>query len=208
MFVDKTIEELFKEKNSTILRDKLILDIGNNDDSLQLMVRNKIKLITSNTVRKINTLLKESNVVYDVKTLIDLFNRYDEKISIFVCEILDERKKFLSDSIISENKTSFQELSDSVAAFVQVFKSRLESGLDEIIHLDVRDDFLSKYIFKEEFQKEDLIMILERYDSELANSISEAVFERNTNLLNVFRETSEKVLELDNKTTGKVIEKK
>ena len=64
MFVDRTTEEFFKEKNSEILREKLVLDIGNNDDSLQLTVKNKILLITSNTIRKINCLLRENNVLW------------------------------------------------------------------------------------------------------------------------------------------------
>ena len=208
MFVDRTTEEFFKEKNSEILREKLVLDIGNNDDSLQLTVKNKILLITSNTIRKINCLLRENNVEYDVRTLTELFNSYGQDIITLVFGILNNRKKFLSENVTSENRTSIQELTDSINEFVEEFKNNFELRLDEIIHITIREDFLSKYTFKDETTKEELIMILERYDSDLARSVNEAVLERNANLLNIFRETNEKVSELDNKTTGKVNEKK
>lgn len=208
MFVNKTTEEFFKEKNSAILREKLVLDIGNNDDSLQLMVKNKIQLITSNTIKKINSLLRENNIEYEVKTLTDLFNSYSEDIINLVCGILNNRKKFLSETVTSENRTSLQELTDSIDEFVEEFKNNFERRLDEIIHITIREDFLSKYTFNDQLTKDELILIFERYDSDLTRAINDAVLERNSSLLNIFRETNEKVLELDNKTTGKVNEKK
>jgi len=206
--VDKTIEELFKEKNNQILKDKLLLDIDNNDDSLRLTSKNKVMLITSNIVRKINSLLRDNEIEYDVKTLKEMFEQYSDNIVRYVYELLSVRRNNISNSISEGNKTSLDDLEKTINECTSEFKTKFEPGLDQIIHSSLREDILGKYTFKEEEQKDNLVLILERYDSELYQSIDTCLLERNISLLNMFKETSNKVLELDIKTTGKIIEKK
>lgn len=206
--MDKTIEELFKEKNNQILKDKLLLDIDNNDDSLRLTSKNKVMLITSNIVRKINSLLRDNEIEYDVKTLKEMFEQYSDNIVRYVYELLSVRRNNISNSISEGNKTSLDDLEKTINECTSEFKTKFEPGLDQIIHSSLREDILGKYTFKEEEQKDNLVLILERYDSELYQSIDTCLLERNISLLNMFKETSNKVLELDIKTTGKIIEKK
>lgn len=206
--MDKTIEELFKEKNNQILKDKLLLDIDNNDDSLRLTSKNKVILITSNIVRKINSLLRDNEIEYDVKTLKEMFEQYSDNIVRYVYELLSVRRNNISNSISEGNKTSLDDLEKTINECASEFKTKFEPGLDQIIHSSLREDILGKYTFKEEEQKDNLVLILERYDSELYQSIDTCLLERNISLLNMFKETSNKVLELDIKTTGKIIEKK
>ena len=206
--MDKTIEELFKQKNSDILRDKLGYDVDNNAHSLQLTVENKIKLITSTVKIKINTLLRENGIEYDVKTLTDLFLGYCEDIMSLVNVILNKRKNLLSESIICDNPSKIENLRSIIDQIFAQLQPELEKGLDDIVHMKIRNDFLSRFVLKEEDQNEKVIMLLKRYDSELYRNVNDAICERNTSLFNVIKETNEKVGELDKKTTGKKIEKK
>lgn len=197
--MEKTITELFKEKNNKILLDKLLLDIANNDDSLRLTITNKVNLITSRIKSKINSLLNESNIEYDVKELVELFDQYSKEVEKVAINFLDIRKQTLSESVSLENRTSKQLLTETIEGLMTIFDDEVETKLDSVIHEDIRSDILKKYMFKEESQKDDLIMTLQRYDSDLTKQIKDTILDKNSSLLNIFQETTDKVSELDDK---------
>ena len=70
--MDNTIKSMFEEKNMKILINKLILDIDNNSNSLELTIKLKIPHLKYKLIKKLSKLYNEEGVDYTVSELTEL----------------------------------------------------------------------------------------------------------------------------------------
>lgn len=204
--MDNTIGDLFKEKNQKILLDKLLLDIANNDNSLRLIVNNRVNLISLKFQKRINDFFKNNSVNYDVKTLENLVDEYKTKIIEIVNSYLDSRKNILN-SIVQEGKDdiSNEKSDDEKDKILEDFNKIF----NEVIYIEMYNSFLSTFKFNDSEQQEELVdKFLKKYDFDLSNSMVECIFERNQVLKNIIAETKNKVGVLNEMTSNKYLEKK
>ena len=98
--MDNTIIEMFKEKNDKILIEKLLLDLANNNDSLRLTLNNKVDLVVLvKFLKKINNVLKNTEIDYDVKTLNDIVEYTKKTIKEQIEKFLEDRKQKIQNDI-------------------------------------------------------------------------------------------------------------
>ena len=199
--MDNTIIEMFKEKNDKILVEKLLIDIDNNDDSLKLTIKNKIELVVSGKfLKKLNTILKNSGIDYDVKTLDEIVKNLKESIKQKTAELLDNRKNNIC-AEIRKDSTERDNLFRTIDEQMEVLKSELEILINQLIYSELQNEIFSLYTFKSEEQKEKISEALEKFDSVLTLNVLESLSYRNGSLKNMMRETYAKVTELNEKTT-------
>lgn len=198
--MDNTIIEMFKEKNDKILVEKLLIDVDNNDDSLKLTIKNKIELVVSGKfLRKLNTILKNSGIDYDVKTLDEIVKNLKESIKQKTDELLDNRKNNIC-AEIRKDSTESENLFRTIDEQTEVLKSELEILINQLIYSELQNEIFSLYTFKSEEQKEKISEALKKFDSVLTLNVLESLSYRNGSLKNMMRETYAKVTELNEKT--------
>ena len=202
--MDNTIGELFKEKNNKILLEKLLLDISNNDNSLRLIVVNRINLISMKFQKRVNDFLKENSIEYDLESLEKIINEYKGKILEVVNSYLDNRKTNLEQNVNGEVEEDDEEI-DEKGKLLDDF-SKL---FNELIYIEMLNSFCSQYQMSDEEKKEEFISkYLKKYDFDLSNSLVDSILDRNQILKNVMTETIKKVETLNNMTSNKYLEKK
>ena len=198
--MDNTIIEMFKEKNDQILVEKLLIDVDNNDDSLKLTIKNKIELVVSGKfLKKLNTILKNSGIDYDVKTLDETVKNLKKSIKQKIDELLDNRKNNICAEIRKDSRES-DNLFRTIDEQTEVLKSELEILINQLIYSELQNEIFSLYTFKSEEQKEKISEALEKFDSVLTLNVLESLSHRNGSLKNMMRETYAKVTELNEKT--------
>jgi hypothetical protein len=203
MSMDKTIGQLFKEKNDKILLEKLLFDISNNDNSLRLIVVNRINLISMKFQKRVNDFLKDNSIEYDLESLEKIITEYKEKILGIVNNYLDKRKSDLEQGINDESKD--EEEVDEKSKLLDDF-SKL---FNEVIYIEMLDSFCSKYQLRDEEKKEEFInKYLKKYDFDLSDTLVDSILDRNQTLKNIMAETIKKVDVLNDMTSNKYLEKK
>ncbi len=201
--MDKTIGQLFKEKNDKILLEKLLFDISNNDNSLRLIVVNRINLISMKFQKRVNDFLKDNSIEYDLESLEKIITEYKEKILGIVNNYLDKRKSDLEQGINDESKD--EEEVDEKSKLLDDF-SKL---FNEVIYIEMLDSFCSKYQLRDEEKKEEFInKYLKKYDFDLSDTLVDSILDRNQTLKNIMAETIKKVDVLNDMTSNKYLEKK
>lgn len=204
--MDENIAKLFKEKNDKILVDKLLLDIDNNDDSLRLTLNNKIRLATLKLQKRLNDLFKSNNVEYDMKSLSQIIEELIEIVKKYVFSQVDLRKTTFISMVNSNPIDLYESASLENKNDIHI---RYNSGINNIIYVELLDKLLSEYKLNDLSLKDDLVeRCLKKYDFELSSSIEDSIIDRNTSLKNVSGETINKVAELNNKTATVQTEKK
>lgn len=202
MYMGNTISELFKEKNYKILIGKLLLDLDNNDYSLRLTINNKIELNISNYLKKINDLLKNNSIEYNVQDLNELLNKNKEQIRDMTFMKLDERKTNLIAIINNDLDFQLSCIIENIDKETERIKSELELFINNLIYVDILEELSINYKFKTEQQKEKLNEILNKFDNSISSSIYNSIKERSANLKNVMLETINKVKELNALTSS------
>lgn len=209
--MDNTIIEMFKEKNDKILIEKLLLDLNNNNDSLRLTINNKIDLVVSvKFLKKINNVLKNTEIEYDIKTLNDIVEQTKKTIKEESEKILEIRKQKIEHEIVN-NFSGVENLSSTIEKSEEELKTQIETFINKLIYEQTQNNIFDLYKFKSVDQKEEVISTLKRFDSELTLNVLTPLTERNCSLKNIMKETEDKVIELNEKTTeittGKTIKK-
>lgn len=204
--MNNNIGELFKEKNQKILFEKLLLDISNNDNSLRLIVVNRVALLSMKFQKKINEFFKNNSIEYDVESLEKIITEYKNKIIKTINEYLDKRKTNLESNI---NRNDEIEESDQSENEKTIILDEFGKLFNEIIYIDMVNSFSQKYKFNSQELKEEFITkYLKKFDFELSDSLVECVLERNQILKNIMKDTVEKVDKLNDITSKKFLEKK
>ena len=204
--MDNDIGALFKEKNDKILYEKLLLDISNNDNSLRLIVVNKINLISLKFQKRINDFFKLNSIDYDLDSIEKNISEYKEKILDLVNKYLDERKSKLEQSlsITSGDKSEENNEPNKKEIFTDFAKL-----FNEVIYIEMANSIFSTYKFSDEELKDIFIIkYLKKFDFDLSNSLVECIVERNQVLKNMISDTSKKVQSLNDMTSKKYMVQK
>lgn len=86
------LKKMFDEQNAKILKNKLMLDIDNNTDSLKLTLSNVIMLEMNKLIKGIIKFCNDNNIEYNEKELEKIIDYEKEKLKEIVDEGLDFRK--------------------------------------------------------------------------------------------------------------------
>ncbi len=204
--MDNTISAIFKEKNEKILFDKLLLDIDNNFDSLLLTINNKIALSTPKLIKKVNDILFNYQIDYDLKSLTELLNQEVEKINKMVVDLLELKKTKLKEAIQKDSSFTTSEFDTDIDESTKKFREEFDVSMNKAIYLDLSGAISKNYNLKEEAIN-DLNAYLNNYDMSVSNAIIDSIEYRDNTLKNITKETYNKYIELNNKTANLNIKK-
>lgn len=204
--MDNTISAIFKEKNEKILFDKLLLDIDNNFDSLLLTINNKIALSTPKLIKKVNDILFNYQIDYDLKSLTELLNQEVEKINKMVVDLLELKKTKLKEAIQKDSSFTTSEFDTDIDESTKKFREEFDVSMNKAIYLDLSGAISKNYNLKEEAIN-DLNTYLNNYDMSVSNAIIDSIEYRDNTLKNITKETYNKYIELNNKTANLNIKK-
>lgn len=198
---DDSIEQKFRDKNNKILIDNILRQIDDNDSSLRLTLNNKIELISSEILKKINFVLKDSSIEYDFKDIQAVFSTYEGELKNYISSYADNRKKTIIDASVNNESFSFEKFVEVIDSFFLSNKDDLESGINKIIYSDLESALFSTIKFSDEEQKQLVVSYLKRFDFKLTSTVEESFSGRNNSLKNLVSETHEKVNSLNVQTS-------
>lgn len=204
--MDNTISAIFKEKNEKILFDKLLLDIDNNFDSLLLTINNKIALSTPKLIKKVNDILFNYQIDYDLKSLTELLNQEVEKINKMVVDLLELKKTKLKEAIQKDSSFTTSEFDTVIDESTKEFREEFDVSMNKVIYLDLSGVISKNYNLEEEAIN-DLNTYLNNYDMSVSDAIIDSIEYRDNTLKNITKETYNKYIELNNKTANLNIKK-
>ena len=96
------LKRMFDEQNAKILKNKLMLDIDNNTDSLILTLSNVIMLEMNKLIKGIVKFCNDNNIEYNEEELEKLIDSEKEKLKEIIDEGLDLRKVELKKALAEE----------------------------------------------------------------------------------------------------------
>lgn len=204
--MDNTISAIFKEKNEKILFDKLLLDIDNNFDSLLLTINNKIALSTPKLIKKVNDILFNYQIDYDLKSLTELLNQEVEKINKMVVDLLELKKTKLKEAIQKDSSFTTSEFDTVIDESTKEFREEFDVSMNKVIYLNLSGAISKNYNLEEEAIN-DLNTYLNNYDMSVSDAIIDSIEYRDNTLKNITKETYNKYIELNNKTANLNIKK-
>ena len=192
---EEDIRSQLKEKNKEIYLNKLSLDLTNNLEVLVLSVDNLLNNISRDTKNKV---LGIAESFQNEKIVKENISNFIENYRIFLMTLLDTKKEKI-EALYKENdnidtyKTKIKEINiDIIEKLDNYFKDNINDLINEIIS-NYDDSFCNlrireylKNIFKEN----------------LNNKILDIINSRDIILLNTFKESFQKYLELNKKTVG------
>ncbi len=187
--MDNTIKSMFEEKNMKILINKLILDIDNNSNSLELTIKLKIPHLKYKLIKKLSKLYNEEGVDYTVSELTELLDERETYIKDAIFPLLDERRDSLSCGVKESTVVDPSVVSGLINEASASFKEKFNVSMNKEIYIELYKVLSEKYQLKDEDSKEKFGSILSAYDSDVENIIIGEVTERDKTLLNQTEDT-------------------
>lgn len=187
--MDNTIKSMFEEKNMKILINKLILDIDNNSNSLELTIKLKIPHLKYKLIKKLSKLYNEEGVDYTVSELTELLDERETYIKDAIFPLLDERRDSLSSGVKESTVVDPSMVSGLINEASASFKEKFNVSMNKEIYIELYKVLSEKYQLKNEDSKEKFDSILSAYDSDVENIIIGEVTERDKTLLNQTEDT-------------------
>ena len=187
--MDNTIKSMFEEKNMKILINKLILDIDNNSNSLELTIKLKIPHLKYKLIKKLSKLYNEEGVDYTVSELTELLDERETYIKDAIFPLLDERRDSLSSGVKESTVVDPSVVSGLINEASASFKEKFNVSMNKEIYIELYKVLSEKYQLKNEDSKEKFDSILSAYDSDVENIIIGEVTERDKTLLNQTEDT-------------------
>lgn len=187
--MDNTIKSMFEEKNMKILINKLILDIDNNSNSLELTIKLKIPHLKYKLIKKLSKLYNEEGVDYTVSELTELLDERETYIKDAIFPLLDERRDSLSSGVKESTVVDPSVVSGLINEASASFKEKFNVSMNKEIYIELYKVLSEKYQLKDEDSKEKFGSILSAYDSDVENIIIGEVTERDKTLLNQTEDT-------------------
>lgn len=97
--MNDSLDKLFYEKNKEILKNKLILDINNNTDSLELTLSNVISLEMNKLYKNLIRVCEENKLEYSIQELKELIEKEKSSLNSILLDELSKRRVVLEDYV-------------------------------------------------------------------------------------------------------------
>lgn len=187
--MDNTIKSMFEEKNMKILINKLILDIDNNSNSLELTIKLKIPHLKYKLIKKLSKLYNEENIDYTITELTELLDERENIIKDTISPLLNERRENLSSGVTDASIVDSSLISKLINDSSNNFKEKFNVAMNKEIYIELYKVLSEKYQLKNEDSIEKFTSILSTYDSDVENIIIGEVIERDKTLMNQAEDT-------------------
>ena len=148
--MDNTIKSMFEEKNMKILINKLILDIDNNSNSLELTIKLKIPHLKYKLIKKLSKLYNEEGVDYTVSELTELLDERETYIKDAIFPLLDERRDSLSSGVKEFTVVDHSVVSGLINEASASFKEKFNVSMNKEIYIELYKVLSEKYQLKNE----------------------------------------------------------
>lgn len=100
--MNETLDQLFFEKNKEILKNKLVLDVSNNTDSLKLTLSNVVMLEMNKLHKSLIKLFEENDIDYSEESLKGLIEEEKNKLNNIILERLSHRQTSIESHVKGE----------------------------------------------------------------------------------------------------------
>lgn len=192
---EEDIRKQLKEKNKEIYLNKLNLDLTNNLEVLVLTIDNLLNNISRDTISKIlgitesfqNQNIIESNI-----------NKFIDEYRAFLITLIDNKKENI-ETYYKEN-ADLSDFKDKIKEINYNIKEKLDTNFDKNINKLITE---ITNLYKDEFCKFRITEYLKNIFKENINhKIIDTINSRDIILLNTFKETYQKYLDLNKNTIG------
>ena len=193
------LKKIFDEQNAKILKNKIMLDIDNNTDSLKLTIFNIIMLEMNKLVRNISKFCDDNAIIYDDRELEGLIVFEKEELKSYMSKELEFRQQSLKNSIEENNENRLTDLNDQSI-----------SSMKNVVSKEMAIQFLPKFIAITKIEDEENLIRINGLVRLTSSTIQDRI-EKNTktrflNLVNMIDESKSISLDMVKKT-GAAIKK-
>ncbi len=189
------IKKQLEVKNKEIYLNKLNLDVDNNLEVLVLAIDNLLTTLSHELTLKVIDIAESFRDKKEMEEDIKVFmNDYRE----ILMKLLDDKKSFLQNNLVIEDDleltrknldSNYQKLKSELETSSKEIIIKLENNLQKYLDTNFKIDRLKKYLKN--------IFLLN-----LNNKVLEIIKGRDIILINTFKETYLKYLELNKNTVG------
>ncbi len=185
---DADVRLILREKNIEITKNKLVLDIENNMDSLKQNIENILNLEISNIekILAISYTISNTKLVHDIKLEgIKYFNKQVEEIVLLSREFI--YKTTLNKNFSLNYENHFQQLNTIFIDHFMVFIEKIKS----IVHHDLKNNDNKEKVFQ---------FLNKKCEERILQKVNIQFKERSNIIINNAKETYNKYLLLNKKT--------
>lgn len=189
------IKKQLEVKNKEIYLNKLNLDVDNNLEVLVLAIDNLLTTLSHELTLKVIDIAESFRDKKEMEEDIKVFmNDYRE----ILMKLLDDKKSFLQNNLVIEDDleltrknldSNYQKLKSELETSSKEIIIKLENNLQKYLDTNFKIDRLKKYL-------ENIFLL------NLNNKVLEIIKGRDIILINTFKETYLKYLELNKNTVG------
>lgn len=133
--MDKDIQKLFKEKNREILITNLKYDLDKNIGSLMETITNIFNLTFDESIRKIETIFVDANIMNSIKPITEVVN--DMKLDSYsdLSSLITKKKSIILDNVkdLKFTEESMQTYYDMIIDTTKTIKENLKKSLSKTL---------------------------------------------------------------------------
>ena len=199
--VTDDLKKMFDEQNAKILKNKLILDIDNNTDSLNLTLSNVIMLEMSKLIKNITKYCHDSDIKLQEEQLHKLIDKEKEELK----KNIDEELKVRSDEL-KKNLVDNDNGSECLGALNEQMIDNVNTNVSKQMAIDFLPNLIRSIEMNNENDLTRINELVRLTSNTIQNRITNNSRTRFTNLINMLGESRSTSLKMMEKT-DKALEK-
>lgn len=205
--MDKELVEKFNEKNQTMLKEKLVLDINNNKDSLFQALENYFKQKFIETRAHLIDIYQSAGTVLENKKLAPFLNNYANMVQGVAKKlILDKMKEMhAAASNVTLDESTIEEYCKKISDTTQNYQEKFLQEIEEYLDKEIPKHLLRLAKDKDETtiaHRRAKDLLTKTLPNSLAKKIVEYLKDRDGAISNNARESYQKIKKMNELSTG------
>ncbi len=204
--IDEDISKMFKDKNKEIFLNSLTLEMERNLETLKNTTDNCVALEINKLFLFFKKYFQEIDIKYKKEELLGILYRERKNINDIINAKIEEKKQRIKENFLEKvveiDDTFLDQYSDELSSETNRINSEIELELKKEIRTEFSMNITSKYKLKTIEQEERIhsrINIL--FNESVISRIKEQTIFRDDSLKNMAKESYNKYIELNKRTT-------
>lgn len=206
--MDKDLIKQFSEKNESMLKDKLVLDLNNNKDSLFQALDNFFRQKFIESKAKLIDIYESANVNLDSEQLNEFLSAYSKQVQKTARDLIVTKYKLVKDMISEVNlkESTLNKYCDFVKVSTDKYDYNFINGLNEYLEKNISKILLELAMEKDETttaNKRATELLKITLPASLCKKTIEYLKDRDGAIINNAKESFKRIKKTNSITTGK-----